>query len=133
MADTYDDFPDNEIDEEDIEDDLEDLEDEEEQENFDDEDESDILNLKETYDTLVENTEKQTPPYLTKFEKARVLGIRARQLSKGALPLVNTDGLEIPEDIALKELMERKLPFIIRRPLPNGKYENWKLEELRFE
>ena len=132
MADTYDDFPDNEIDEEDIEDDLEDLEEEEDVDVLDDDDEL-IENLKDTYENLVENTEKQTPPYLTKFEKARVLGIRARQLSKGAMPLVNCDGLEIPEDIAHKELMERKLPFIIRRPLPNGKYENWKLDELRFE
>lgn len=133
MADIYDDFPDNEIDEEDIEDDLEDLEDDVEDLEFIDEDDNDTLNLKETYDELIENKEKQTPPYLTKFEKARVLGIRARQLSKGAMPLVNCDGLDKPEDIAHKELMERKLPFIIRRPLPNGKFENWKLDELRFE
>ena len=133
MADIYEDFPDDEIDEGDIEDDLEDLEDDIDDDDNLNDDDDDILNLKETYDNLVESNEKQTPPYLTKFEKARILGIRARQLSKGAIPLVNTDNLDNPEDIARKELMERKLPFIIRRPLPNGKFENWKLDELRFE
>ena len=132
MADLYEnDFPDNEIDDEDIEEDIEDLEEEEDVEIEDEKEE--FENLKETYDNLIENKQKQTIPFLTKYEKARVLGIRARQISSGATPLVNTKGLEFPKDIALKELYEKKLPFIIRRPLPNGKYEDWTLDELRLE
>ncbi|MEO9309007.1 MAG: DNA-directed RNA polymerase subunit K [Nitrososphaera sp.] len=65
------------------------------------------------------------PPTLTRFEKARILGARALQLSQGAPPFI-----EIPQtartslDIALQELEERAIPIVIRRRLPNGDYQN---------
>ena len=65
------------------------------------------------------------PPTLTRFEKARIMGARALQLSLGAPPFI-----EIPEtartslDIAMEELDKRVIPIIIRRSLPNGDYQN---------
>ena len=131
MSYNFDDFaPDNTNDEEYLEEELEDLEEETEVDLEKEEEEDDF---KETYETLIENKERQTIPFLTKYEKARVLGIRARQLSSGATPLVEVGNLELPKEIANKELIERKLTFIIRRPLPNGKYEDWRLDELRLD
>jgi len=90
-----------------------------------------VIDFKETYDDM-KKKERRTIPFLTKYEKARVIGKRAMQLSKGAPPLVEVGNLENPIDIALKELKERKIPFIIRRGLPNGSFEDWRVDELRF-
>ena len=65
------------------------------------------------------------PPTLTRFEKARIMGARALQLSLGAPPFV-----EIPEGtktslvIAMEELEQRVIPIVIRRVLPNGDFQN---------
>ncbi len=85
-----------------------------------------------TYKNLLENIEKKpkkTIPKLTKFEKAKIIGVRLQQLAYGAKPRVNTSGLKSIQEIVQKELEERKIPFIVRRNLPNGTYEDWKLEE----
>jgi DNA-directed RNA polymerase I, II, and III subunit RPABC2 len=71
-----------------------------------------------------------TTRFLTKYERARVLGTRAMQLSMNAPPLVDLEGLIDPLDIAGKELRERKLPLIIRRYLPDGSYEDWPINDL---
>ena len=71
-------------------------------------------------------------PYLTKYEKTRIIGERSEQLARGAVPLVDTTGFKHVRDIALKELAERKLPFKIERPLPNGTVEVWRLSELIY-
>jgi len=92
-----------------------------------------IEDFRQTYDKMVTGTQRKTIPFLTKYEKARIVGKRAMQISKGAPPLVEVGTLENPIDIALKELKEKKIPFIIRRPLPNGTYEDWRLEELRID
>lgn len=65
------------------------------------------------------------PPTLTRFEKARILGARALQLSQGAPPFIPipTDA-RTSLDIALKELDERAIPIVIRRRLPNGDFQN---------
>lgn len=73
---------------------------------------------------------KITTRYLTKYERARLLGTRALQLSMNAPPLVELDGETDPLKIAAKELRERKLPLIIRRYLPDGSFEDWSLDEL---
>jgi DNA-directed RNA polymerase I, II, and III subunit RPABC2 len=73
----------------------------------------------------------KTLPYLTKYEKARVLGQRAKQIETGSKPLV-----KVPENIidgyviAELELKEKKIPFIIKRPIPGGAFEYWKLNDL---
>jgi len=73
----------------------------------------------------------KTIPYLTKYEKARILGQRAKQINSGATAFV-----KVPEKvidgylIAELELQEKRIPFIIRRPLPNGGSEYWKVSDL---
>ena len=75
----------------------------------------------------------RTLPFLTKYERTRILGERAKQINDGATPFVKTDENIIDGYlIALKELEEKKLPFIIRRPLNNGASEYWKLKDLEF-
>jgi len=92
-----------------------------------------LEDFRTTYDRMMDkNTQRRTIPFLTKYEKARIIGKRAMQISKGSPPLVEIGDLENPIDIAKKELMERKIPFIIRRPLPDGSYEDWRVDELRI-
>lgn len=75
----------------------------------------------------------RTLPFLSKYERTRILGERAKQINDGARPFVTMDPSVIDGYlIALKELEERKLPFIIRRPLNNGGSEYWKLKDLEF-
>ncbi|KAI8101522.1 hypothetical protein M9435_001627 [Picochlorum sp. BPE23] len=76
------------------------------------------------------NAVRITTRYLTKYEKARVLGTRALQLSMNAPPMVEVEGETDPLEIAYKELREKKIPFIIRRYLPDSSFEDWKLDEL---
>ena len=71
-----------------------------------------------------------TTNFLTKYERARVLGTRALQLSLGAPSTVPLEGETDPLRIAQKELQHRRLPIIIRRFLPDNTYEDWKLEDL---
>ena len=75
--------------------------------------------------------ERITSTFMTKYEKARVLGTRALQNSKNA-PLMITPlpGESDPYKLAERELTEGKIPFIVRRYLPDGSYEDWKLSEL---
>ncbi|KAA6397577.1 MAG: DNA-directed RNA polymerases I, II, and III subunit RPABC2 [Streblomastix strix] len=81
----------------------------------------------------IRKEDRTTTPYLTKFERARLLGARALQLSMDAPPMVSTQGLHDPLLIAEKELEERKIPMIVRRFLPDGSYEDWELDELIVE
>ena len=75
----------------------------------------------------------KTIPYLTKYEKARILGQRSKQLECGAQSLV-----KVPETIidsyliAELELSQKKIPFIIKRPLPNGAFEYWNVKDLEL-
>eukprot|EP00242_Pyramimonas_sp_CCMP2087_P011247 CAMPEP_0198212196 /NCGR_PEP_ID=MMETSP1445-20131203/25575_1 /TAXON_ID=36898 /ORGANISM="Pyramimonas sp., Strain CCMP2087" /LENGTH=124 /DNA_ID=CAMNT_0043886591 /DNA_START=160 /DNA_END=531 /DNA_ORIENTATION=+ len=66
-----------------------------------------------------------TTRYMTKYERARVLGTRALQISMNAPVMVQLDGETDPLEIATKELREKKVPFTIRRYLPDGSYEDW--------
>ena len=75
----------------------------------------------------------KTVPFLTKYERARILGERAKQLNMGAKPLIEL-GPEVIDGylIALKEFEEKKIPFIVKRPMPNGGCEYWKFKDLEF-
>lgn len=97
------------------------------------EDEEEKPEMVDISQTLSQKTEKQTTPYLTKYERTQLISLRAQQLNMGAIPMVEVGKLKRTVDIAEKELMERKIPLIVRRPLPNGKYEDWKIEELIIE
>jgi DNA-directed RNA polymerase subunit K/omega len=73
----------------------------------------------------------RTLPYLTKYERTRILGQRAKQINSGATPFV-----KVPENVidgylvAELELKQKRIPFIIRRPLPNGGSEYWNIKDL---
>ncbi len=65
------------------------------------------------------------PPTLTRFEKARIMGARALQLSLGAPPFIEIPkNARISLDIAMEELEQRVIPITIRRVLPNGDFQN---------
>lgn len=75
----------------------------------------------------------RTVPFITKYEKSRVIGERAKQINNGANPMVEIEPTVIDGYlIALKEFEEKKIPFIIKRPLPNGGCEYWKLSDLEI-
>lgn len=75
----------------------------------------------------------KTLPFLSKYERTRILGERAKQINDGAKSFVITDPSIIDGYlIALAELEQKKIPFIIRRPLSNGASEYWKLKDLEM-
>jgi DNA-directed RNA polymerase subunit K/omega len=75
----------------------------------------------------------KTLPFLTKYEKARILGERAKQINAGGKPFIHVEPSVIDGYlIAMKELEQKKIPFIIKRPLPNGGCEYWKLKDLEI-
>ena len=72
-----------------------------------------------------------TAPFLTKYERARIVGARAEQLDRGAVPMIKLDPEIINgRVIAQMELEQKKIPFVLARPLPNGKTEYWRIEDL---
>ena len=73
----------------------------------------------------------RTIPIMTKYEKTRILGQRAKQLNEGSPAFIKIDSTVIDGYlIAVKELEQKKTPFIIRRPLPNGGSEYWRIQDL---
>ena len=78
--------------------------------------------------------ERETSRFLTKFERAKILGERAIEISNGAKVRVTVEkGVWDPMLIAEKELRERKINYIVRRYLPDGTYEDWNVNELIFD
>jgi DNA-directed RNA polymerase I, II, and III subunit RPABC2 len=77
--------------------------------------------------------EKLTTKFMTKYERARILGTRAQQISLGAPVLVPLEGERDPLVIALKELKEKKIPITIRRYMPDGTFEDWACNELTID
>ena len=75
----------------------------------------------------------KTYPFVTKYEYARIVGIRTKQLNNGADPFVDVEPEVIDGfTIAMKEFEQKKLPYIVARPLPNGSREYWKLKDLEI-
>lgn len=75
----------------------------------------------------------RTIPIMTKYEKTRILGQRAKQLNEGAPAFIKIDSTVIDGYlIAVKELEQKRTPFIIRRPLPNGGSEYWRVQDLEI-
>jgi DNA-directed RNA polymerase I, II, and III subunit RPABC2 len=83
----------------------------------------------------IHTNERRTLPYYTKYEQTALLGIRKQQLADGAMPLVDIQEF-IPsnplflEQVAKKEIYDRKLPFIVHRRFPDGNSEYWSASEL---
>ncbi|KAK2198408.1 bifunctional Archaeal Rpo6-eukaryotic RPB6 RNA polymerase subunit/RPB6-omega subunit-like superfamily/RNA polymerase [Babesia duncani] len=128
---------------------------EEDYEDFDEFDpqrtaEIDIITDAADFRSQVPEANRITSPYMTKYEKARIIGTRALQISLNAPITIPVDtsadvaesqsfsfaeSLEAsaaidPLVIAERELYQKTVPFIVRRYLPNGSYEDWKVEEL---
>ena len=105
----------------------------EDEENEESEDrESQIYEGPQETGKAITGAARTTTPFLTKYEKARIIGARALQISKNAPILVNPEKETDPILIAEKELREHKIPFIIRRFLPDGSYEDWAVKELKL-
>jgi DNA-directed RNA polymerase I, II, and III subunit RPABC2 len=84
-------------------------------------------------DKRVPDDERITSKFMTKYERARVLGTRALQISKNAPLMVDPGDESDPYRLAEIELEKTKIPFIVRRYLPDGTYEDWKVSELYVE
>lgn len=113
----------------------------EEQEYISDDESTNVLDknivIEESLQDFYKNYEKmkknyKTLPILSKYEKTRVLSERTQQLANGSISyLKNPEAYNNIYDIAVMELKQKKLPFILKRPLPNS-YELWKLEDLKL-
>ena len=77
--------------------------------------------------------ERVTTNVLTRYERGRILGARATQIADNAPVLVAIEGEVDPYMIAYKELQARVIPFVIRRYLPDGSYEDWAINELETD
>ena len=110
-------------------------------ENDDEEDLSILTKLKKTNKTTIVpidktyenyyNHNKTTSPFLTKFERAKLIGTRAEMLSAGSPALISVpNNITSPYDIALLEFNQKKIPLMIKRYLPNGDCEYLRLEDL---
>ena len=72
-----------------------------------------------------------SPPFLTIYERTKILGMRTNQLAEGARPFVTVpEYMTQPLQIAKLELEQRRLPFIVKRPMPDGTFEYWRLSDL---
>lgn len=106
-------------------------------EDDEEEDEENIINNNIEFDEDEDNNEKKilekkTFNYLTKYERCFILGLRIQQIMNNSPIFINTDSLDIinPYNIAHEELLQKKIPFKIKRKLPNGNVEIWNLEDL---
>lgn len=91
------------------------------------------MDLVQDYGDIMRNydpSKNKTKNILTKYEKVKILGIRAEQLQRGAEPLVKWDKEFNPREIAAEELKQRKTPFMICRKLPNGEKEYYRLDDM---
>lgn len=85
---------------------------------------------KEIKEEIILGKDRISANRLTKYEMVRILGERIKQLNMGAKPLIkNYESLNY-EQIAIEELKLNMIPYKIKRPLPNGKFEIWTLDEL---
>jgi DNA-directed RNA polymerase subunit K/omega len=94
---------------------------------------SKLANVIRDENNIIVDPLHKTLPYLTKYEKARVLGQRAKQIETGAKPFVKVpDNIIDGYVIAELELREKKIPFIIKRPIPGGAFEYWHIKDLEI-
>jgi DNA-directed RNA polymerase I, II, and III subunit RPABC2 len=77
-------------------------------------------------------TKNKTKNILTKYERVKIIGLRSEQLQRGADPYVEIDGSKEfnPREIAAEELRQRKIPFMLKRQLPDGSFEHWRLDDM---
>jgi len=76
--------------------------------------------------------QKKTSPWMTKYEYTRLLGQRTLQIMQGDPPRIETHGMMDPYQIAVEELRQRRTPLSIKRTLPNGEVETWKVSKMHI-
>lgn len=144
-----------EVDEDDEENDEEDEDDEEDDDGEENEEEDDNENKKESEeenidfehktedkqsvynklnviykDGVIDDPNHKTTPFMTRYEYTNILSARCKMLTHGARPFVQVFEGDNIKDIAKRELKEKKIPFIIQRPIPNGTFEYWRVKDL---
>jgi DNA-directed RNA polymerases I, II, and III subunit RPABC2 len=92
---------------------------------------------KDIENELIKTPGRTTRPYFTKYEYTVLLATRAQQLADGSKPLVDLVGLKMSDPmfvwvVAKREILQRKLPFLIRRQMPNGSAEYWSAQEMEI-
>ena len=89
--------------------------------------------IKRNKDGMINDVNHTTLPIMTRYERAKILGLRATQINSGADILIDIpDNIIDGITIAKMELAQKKIPFIVRRPLPNGKSEYWDINDLEI-
>lgn len=91
-----------------------------------------LVPLKAAPPTAALDEHHTSPPFLTVYERTKILGTRANQLADGARPYIHPipEHITAPLEIAKLELENRALPFIVERPMPDGSFEYWRLSDL---
>lgn len=117
---------------EDVEDDVDIMEEELNEEDKQEENQNELGGIRRGQ-RKVADEDRITSRFMTKYERARILGSRALQISKNAPLMVDPGEESDPYKLAEMELDRRKVPFIVRRYLPDGSYEDWKVSELLTE
>lgn len=80
---------------------------------------------------IISKDNRITKPFLTKYERVRLISDRTKQLLLGAKPMIKNVEHLAEKEIAELELKNNVMPLFIERPLPNGKKEIWHLNELQ--
>jgi DNA-directed RNA polymerase subunit K/omega len=88
---------------------------------------------------LLNKTDRISKPIMTIYEFNKIMGMRTQQLASGATPFIDVGAGKLAIDsnmelrnIALQELKEGRLPYIIERILSNKKKEYFRVCELNL-
>ena len=93
---------------------------------------NDLVSVDKAYELYYTNS-KSTKPFLTKFERAKILGVRAEMIASGAPSTISVPkGVTSAYEIAKLELEKKRIPLMIKRQLTDGSVELWRLEDLVY-
>lgn len=98
-------------------------------ENEEDEEEEYFVDDKKMNIMIKTGDQRRTKPYITKYERVRILGERTQQLAQGAKPMIKNGNRMNAEEIAREEYNQKVIPLIIERELPDKSIEHWKITE----
>lgn len=94
-------------------------------------------NTFEDYNKTIANLQKQkiSKSLMTKYEFNQIISLRTNQIALGSPIFLNNDKIEIQSNmnlrsIAIQELIEGKLPYIVKRQLPNNRYECYRIKDM---
>ena len=87
--------------------------------------------VRDDNNNIIDDNHK-TIPILSKYEKTKIIGIKAKQINNGNPPYITIPDNIIDGNIIAEMELIQKIPFIIRRPLPNRTFEYWKLKDLEI-